>query len=298
MKPAPSTNFAHLAQHDEQLVRLGMLAERYFAEDPNTCLLKLRQLGEALAQLAASRVGIYTSPDEKQYDLLRRLQDHGILPREVAALFGELRREGNAATHNLAGDHRAALTCLRISWQLGVWFHRTFKDAGFRSGPFVPPAAPKDESAELKAELDRLREELQAYRASHKEATDQLALVAAKVQQTAEERQFWEDMAAEAERAKAALVRKLDEMQASAAAQPAQTIAQYVAAASTAADALDLDEADTRKLIDEQLRAAGWTVDSQSLTYAKGARPERGKNLAIAEWPGTPDLLITCCLWA
>ena len=47
------SNFAHLHQHDEQLVRLGMLAERYFADDPNTALLKLRQLTEVLAQILA-----------------------------------------------------------------------------------------------------------------------------------------------------------------------------------------------------------------------------------------------------
>ncbi len=29
----PPTNFAHLQQHDHQLVRLGMLAEKYFAGD-------------------------------------------------------------------------------------------------------------------------------------------------------------------------------------------------------------------------------------------------------------------------
>jgi type I restriction enzyme R subunit len=57
-----------------------------------------------------------------------------------------------------------------------------------------------------------------------------------------------------------------------------------VQAATTAADAVQLDEADTRKLIDEQLAQVGWQVDSTTLTYAKGARPEKGKNLAIAEW--------------
>src|SRR5512136_1942796 len=103
------TNFAHLQEHDEQLVRLGLLAERYFADDPNTCLLKLRQFAETLAQLVASRVGLFTSPEEAQYDLLRRLQDQGILPREVAQLFGEVRRAGNAASHAVAGDHRTAL---------------------------------------------------------------------------------------------------------------------------------------------------------------------------------------------
>lgn len=44
------SNFTHLRAHDEQLVRLGLLAERYFAEDPNTCLLKLRQSTRALGQ--------------------------------------------------------------------------------------------------------------------------------------------------------------------------------------------------------------------------------------------------------
>jgi type I restriction enzyme R subunit len=80
------SNFAHLKQHDEQLVRLGMLAERYFAEDPNTCLLKLRQLTELFAQLVASKIGQYTSRDEAQFDLLRRLRDQGILPPEIYQL--------------------------------------------------------------------------------------------------------------------------------------------------------------------------------------------------------------------
>lgn len=50
----PITNFAHLQEHDEQLLRLGLLAEKYFADDPNTCLLKLLQLAELLTQLAAA----------------------------------------------------------------------------------------------------------------------------------------------------------------------------------------------------------------------------------------------------
>ena len=45
-----SANFDFLGKYDVQLVRLGALAERYFKEDPNTCLIKLRQFGEVLAQ--------------------------------------------------------------------------------------------------------------------------------------------------------------------------------------------------------------------------------------------------------
>lgn len=46
-----------------------------------------------------------------------------------------------------------------------------------------------------------------------------------------------------------------------------------------------LTEAQTRKIIDEKLRAVGWEVDTENLTYAKGAKPEKGKNRAISEWP-------------
>lgn len=109
------SNFSVLSQHDEQLLRLGMLAEKYFPDDPNTCLIKLRQLGESLAQLLAARSGLYVSPDETQHDLLRRLQDGGILPREIFQIFNEVRRAGNAASHALSGDHRTALMALKLS---------------------------------------------------------------------------------------------------------------------------------------------------------------------------------------
>ncbi len=102
MKPrlSLSSNFSHLQSHDEQLLRLGMLGERYFADDPNTCLLKLRQLAEVLTQLVASNVGIFDRVEESQYELLSRLRDHGILPAEIYQLFGEVRRTGNAAYLN------------------------------------------------------------------------------------------------------------------------------------------------------------------------------------------------------
>jgi type I restriction enzyme, R subunit len=45
------------------------------------------------------------------------------------------------------------------------------------------------------------------------------------------------------------------------------------------------DEAATRERIDAQLRRAGWDVDSNKLTFTSGARPQRGLNRAIAEWP-------------
>ena len=44
-------------------------------------------------------------------------------------------------------------------------------------------------------------------------------------------------------------------------------------------------EAETRYLIDEQLRKVGWEADTELLRYSKGIRPVKGRNIAIAEWP-------------
>ncbi|TWH49268.1 type I restriction-modification system endonuclease [Sporomusa sp. KB1] len=51
------------------------------------------------------------------------------------------------------------------------------------------------------------------------------------------------------------------------------------------ADKINLSEKETRYLIDEQLRKVGWEVDTLNIRYSKGTRPQKGKNLAIAEWP-------------
>lgn len=285
MAKLPQTNFAHLQQHDEQLLRLGMLAEKYFAEDPNTSLLKTRQLTELLAKLVAAKTGQLVAPEETQYDLLRRLQDSSILPREIAQLFGEVRRTGNAASHALEGDHRGALSALKMTWQLSLWFHRTFKDPSYKSGPFVPPTPPKDESEELRAEMALLSKALREYQATHHETAEQLEATETKLREARNEQAFWEQMAAETEQAKVALEKRLAEQQTASAAQPKSVLLQLVTSANTAASAVQLDEADTRKLIDQQLVQAGWEADSQSIKYNKGARPEKGHNLAIAEWP-------------
>ena len=55
--------------------------------------------------------------------------------------------------------------------------------------------------------------------------------------------------------------------------------------AETVSEGLDISEDETRFFIDDQLRRVGWTVDTKELRYSKGARPQKGVNQAIAEWP-------------
>ena len=64
------TNFEFLAGHDPLLSQFATAAERAFVADPNTTLVKLRQLAEAIAQDIASRLGIDFDDRANQSDSL------------------------------------------------------------------------------------------------------------------------------------------------------------------------------------------------------------------------------------
>jgi type I restriction enzyme, R subunit len=242
-----SANFSHLQAVDEQLVRLGALAEKYFADDPNTSLIKMRQFGELLAKHVATQMGQYDPErEESQYELLRRLRDEGALPFQTYQLFGEIRRAGNTASHANQGDQATALNILKMGWQLGVWFQQTFIKTDFKVDEFIPPAA-TSETAALQEERERL--------------------------------------AAQVEAANARVEALLQKQQSEAARKRSPTFEKYRQAAINASQLMVLDEAQTRQIIDGQLRAAGWEADTVNLRYNLGTRPERGRNLAIAEFP-------------
>lgn len=277
-------------------MRLGALAERYFPDDPNTSLMKLRQFGELLAQNIAAQVGEYDDPTITQYDLLNNLRDKKVLPYEVYKLFGDLRRSGNKAVHDLDGNHAQTLAHMKISWQLGLWFYRSFKNKDFKPlSPLIPPRAPKDETAELKAELERLQAALDSQKTESEIFKQQVSEAEKTVQETAEEKQFWEQLAEEEAAAKESLVKKLESIQQQHSEITAPEIHEKIKYAEEAAAHISLDEADTRVLIDAQLRDAGWEADTENLRYSHGTRPQKGKNLAIAEWPtknGPADYLL------
>jgi type I restriction enzyme R subunit len=287
-----SANFDYLGLHDPQLVRLGGLAERYFKDDPNTCLIKLRQFGEVLAQLTAAKAGLLASPEEAQTDLLRRLKFERVVPRQVGEFFHQLRIAGNRAAHSHADDHTEALTGLKIARELGIWFHRTFAAPKFAAGPFVPPPDPDAATEALHEELSRLRQVVQESRsqaeklriAAETEARERMN-AEERARKDREERSLWEQLATEAESAKTALSAQLLALQAAATQAPPQTAASIVAQAEAAAAEIDIDEAATRALIDEQLRARGWEADTPLMRYSVGTRPAKGRNMAIAEWP-------------
>lgn len=279
------SNFLHLSPLHADLARLGLAAERYFATDANTSLLKLRQFAELMAQLIAARTGVYQPEVDSQSALLGRLKASGYLPNETAQLFHLLRKIGNEANHQFTGNHRVALDALKVAAQLGFWFQRTFANPEFKGGAFVPPSSPGDESKSLKLELATMREQLA-------EASAKLALESEKsftasqlIEAAQEDAKLWEQLADETSASAAELKLQLDTLQAKAKQQTSAQNASLQKNAQQAATKIHLDEKASREIIDQQLRESGWEADSNLLRYSSGVRPEPGRYLAIAEWP-------------
>lgn len=84
---------------------------------------------------------------------------------------------------------------------------------------------------------------------------------------------------------KAAEQKMLEETEKIAAAAKAVDADERRKRALAAASQRQKSEAETRYMIDTQLRKVGWEADIENLRYGKGIRPQKGKNLAIAEWP-------------
>jgi type I restriction enzyme, R subunit len=289
----PTSNFGFLKAHDAQLAQLGALAERYFRDDPATAVFKLRQFAELLSKTIAAHHALYVGDREAFEETLRRLSYERIIPKEAGDLFHALRKAGNRAAHETAGNHSDALSALKFARQLGIWFHRTYgKKPDFKPGPFVPPAEPVDATAALREEIETLSRRLvesedaagRAQRQAEEHARARES-IEQRLTREAEERAIWEKLAAESETKALEIAGRLAALQAAAEQAPKAESLEFIQRGEEASTQLDLDEAATRALIDQQLRDNGWEADTKSLRYASGARPAKGRNLAISEWP-------------
>lgn len=294
---AESSNFAFLKEHDPVFFQLASTAEQVFASDPNTTLIKLRQLGEALAQDLASRAGIELEATTSQSDLLYKLSRDIQLDQNIRSLFHTLRIEGNKATHQFRTQHREALDGLKVARELCIWYHRAFGKAGstFKAGAFVTPSDPSTPLRELQSQIEQLKAQL-SESSQQLENNQQLAGLlkreaeeyAVLAEQMDAESRTHKQLAAEHEAALNKLrsehEQSLKALQQQLAAKP-QAGQQVAHKTKQASSQFDLNEDLTRILIDQQLNDAGWEADSLDLTWSKGARPEKGKNKAIAEWP-------------
>lgn len=304
MGAATASNFAFLQEHDPVFFQLAHSAEQLFPVDPNASLVKLRLFAEALAQHIATQCGIIFDEFTTQADLLFKIQREINLDQSIRSLFHVLRVEGNRAAHDFRADirHRDAMNALKVARDLSVWFHRSFGNAGakFSPGPFLPPQDPSqqlrqlhDRIAQLTAQLDQSQQEIASNQQMNELLAKEKQEYAALAEQMSDEARAYEELALEQEQAlnqsKQLFAVQVQHLQEQLKHSKDQGVAFNTATLGAqirqATSQFSLSEDVTRILIDQLLQEAGWDADTETLTYQKGARPEKGRNKTIAEWP-------------
>jgi len=224
-----SKNFEMLRDRWPELATLGGFAEQYAHTDPASALIKLRTFAEQLVE------GIYQAhnlplPFQRGlFDLLTEDTFKSAVPKVILDKLHQIRLDGNKAAHGQPTDSQSALLCLREAWDLGRWYFVTYGGGSLEQCPPFQEPPPEDTKAKLKREKKAVLEKLAAREAQLQELLQQVEALRAQTKATGK---------SEAE------LRAL------------QTAGQ------DAADALEFDEATTRRrLIDKQLLAAGWAVD-------------------------------------
>ncbi|MED4355062.1 type I restriction-modification system endonuclease [Schinkia azotoformans] len=240
-----SHNFQFLENDWEVLSRVGEVAERNVYQNSNLTISELRKFAETITKYILAKEEIREERGTTQEDRLRILYYDQTIPKEIYDLFNTIRIKGNKATHDLSYGEVEEAKTL---------LHMTYRiSAWFMEVygdwtvkiPSYQEPAPHNDIPEI--ELDKIK---QAYEKKLAEMEDELQKI----------------------RSEQLYVKDQDK-------QKRKEQSQKVAAS------FDLSEAETRMIIDQQLQDAGWDADTDKLRFAKGARPEKGKNLAIAEWP-------------
>lgn len=296
-----SPNFGVLAQVEPLLAVYGAGAEASVYSDPNGALIKCRQFGEVLAEQLVIRSRTRCD-SERQVDRIMALERAGVLTAEAARVLHDIRKRGNAATHSHLFDVRGALVALERCWQVGnlLWL-AVSGDRTPRSfiapEPDSPPVPVEDSDRSVVADIEAMLAK------SRSELTETLTVLdAARSAQQSEAEAL---QAAEMELARirdreAAMAASISELQAQIA-----TLLQSGAVASESGFVEPanpktftrafrrrppLNEVQSRRVIDQQLSAAGWVIQD----YAD-INPLADTGVAVREFPlaaGYADYLL------
>lgn len=246
-----SSNFHFLLAEFPGLARPAIKAEGYANNDPESALMNLRVFAETLATTLCGEAGLWYEKDPSFFQRLNDLRDEGLIEEHISDRFHLLRSKGNQASHGKTVNKSDAIGGLLSAFTVSKWFYEGYGDFRkvdeVRGLSFHPP-----KNQETKEQIQQLvnskDEELKRLEEELNTAKSTHAQTQAELEIAQKEKKH---------RLQLASRRK-----------------EYL-----------ITEAETRRIIDEQLRQSGWEANTETLTYQAGARPEEGRNIAIAEWP-------------
>ena len=236
-----NSNFEFLKKDWEILFKIGEMAEYTLYKDPNTALIKMRQLGEYLVKSILKVEKIYDEKDSNQKKKILRLREEDLITEKEASILNALREIGNKAVHSAYDDKTKALELLPKVVELCSWFNEVYgSDYNFNS---------EEVTYQKPLEIDYQK----AYESLKK-----------KFDEVQAEKEFshiqFENLNIKPKEERKKIYQKRKEK--------------------------GPTEAETRFIIDTQLREAGWEVDTPKLNYKiNKTLPESKRYMAIAEWP-------------
>lgn len=235
------TNFQFLKKDWDILAKIGEMAEYTLHKDPNTAIIKIRQLGEYIAKSMLKVERLAEPESGSQLDRIKILKTYDLIPEDIENILQLIRKKGNTAVHNMSGNESEAETLLSLVVKLCSWFNEIYgSDYSFNS-ELVQYKRPE--------------------KVDYKEAYEKLL---SKVQEEEEKKKFEElipeNISFRTSEERIQLIKNKKNV--------------------------ELTEEETRALIDQQLRDAGWEADTINLNYKSNkTMPEKGRFMAIAEWP-------------
>jgi type I restriction enzyme R subunit len=105
------SNFKFLSTEYPILANLGILAERYIHDDPNTSLFKLRLFGEKMVETIFEIHQLDFPYENTAFRRLELLKDEAILEDTILGLFHTIRKSGNQAVHAGKQAEESAMRC-------------------------------------------------------------------------------------------------------------------------------------------------------------------------------------------
>lgn len=242
-------NFKFLEEKWPMLYNLGEAAERNVYIDSNTTLMKVGMFGEIVVKYMLSMEGIdenILGKDNNHNNRIKLLKKEELINPEIDNILYLLRIKRNKASHDIYENIEDAKIELDLVYKLGVWFMQTYGDWDFEPEGFVLPK----EGGRTKDS----KELIEQFKKREKELESELNSLR-ESQKTKSEQELKIETKERKDRGK------------------------------IASSKIELSEAETRNIIDAQLRGVGWEADTKLLRYSKGTRPQKNKNIAIAEWP-------------
>ena len=282
------SQFDFLKDVDPLMHALLVSAEAAYYTAPAHTLVQTRKFAEALVNKVAQANQLEVPEQADFLSRIRLLENRLKLKADFVSVLHTLRINGNKGAHDTETNHTDALTSLRLSYKVAQWLYTLTKKEIKAFPEFQAPVDPTLEARRMRFELMELQQQLRTAKdkhavnqdIQHKNAELEAENLKLKQQQETEAQALKAQLAA-----LAAKVKELEQQQS----QPISETVLEEAQLDVANESFELSEAETRELIDRQLQLAGWEADTQVITYSNGVRPQKGLNLAIAEYPTLLD---------